>query len=420
MLDALSPTSKPAAAYVGLRGLVAALFWAYLLLMPLAHWLAPSGWLPLPNVPLLLAAALCLVGGIGHFRLSWRDLVLCSLVTVAVFSTLLNGGTLTSKSVNHMAALLFVSALNYFVGGRVVFSVMGNRWRTPVMLGFLFACALCVVEFAMVNFLDIPLPGYRPSGVDYGSTFILGVRPRSTFSESGHFAFYLACIAPLLVAAYASEERIWLVRTVILAVACCSILLFSTTLFIVIALWGCIYVVLRRIYLKPAGIAVIVLCMAVLVVFSAQMLELADILVLHKFRLYSFDDRQEKFIAVLDLVRESGFSHVLFGYGMGSFQGLGMEDSISSYANFLRDAGMLGLALFVAMILPLEAVNPVVPRVWQAAFLYLGVGVLIYFSAVPNYYFPHLAFALGLMSSSNCGSGMLWRGESAPAQSATT
>jgi hypothetical protein len=97
-----------------------------------------------------------------------------------------------------------------------------------------------------------------------------------------------------------------------------------------------------------------------------------------------------------------------------------MEDSISSYANFLRDAGMLGLALFVAMILPLEAVNPVVPRVWQAAFLYLGVGVLIYFSAVPNYYFPHLAFALGLMSSSNCGSGMLWRGESAPAQSATT
>jgi hypothetical protein len=390
----------------GLRGLIAAMFSIYLVLLPFAHWLAPSGWLPLPNIPLLIAACLCIIGGVGRFRLAWRDLIVLGLVAIAVLSTLLNGGTLTAKSVNHMAALMFVSLLNYFVGGRILFSVLRSSWKTPLLVGFLFACALCVFEFVLVNFFDTPLPGYRPTVVEYDSTFLLGVRPRSTFAESGHFAFYLACIAPLLVAAYRTEKDAIAVKLVFVAVTLCSILLFSTSLFLVLALWGLIAFVLKGVYLKPLGFIVMCGAIVLFMIFSVELLRIADVLVLHKFRLFSFDDRQEKFVAVLELMRDSDVPHVLFGYGMGSFLGLGMEDSISSYANFLRDTGLVGFALFLSMLLPIESLDPRLSPVWQSAFLYLGVGMLLYFSAVPNYYFPHLAFALGALSSANEGPGL--------------
>lgn len=384
-----------------LDGLIAGLFWIYLLLLPLAHWLAPSGWLPLPNVPLMLAAVLCVITKTGSFRVGWRDVAFAMLATVAVLSTLLNGDTMSEKSLNHVAALLFVTVLNYLVGGRIVFSALGARWKTPLLIGFLFACAICVIEFILVNFMGLPLPGFRPYGQEYDSTFLLGVRPRSTFYESGHFAFYLACMLPLLVAAYVERGRRVIVRVILAAFAICAVLLFSTSLFLVIVLWGLVYLFMARVYVRPAGLLLVLVLAVATYFYWDEFVYAADVLFLHKFQLYSFDDRQEKFLAVLNLVKESSTLNVLFGYGMGSFAGLGMADSISSYANFLRDVGLVGLALFVATLLPLESLNQGIPRVWQTAFLYMGVALLFFFGAVPNYYFPHLAFALGVMSSAN-------------------
>jgi hypothetical protein len=302
--------------------LIAALFWCYLLLLPFAHWLAPSGWLPLPNIPLLAVAALLPFSTHARIEIVWRDVVLLALAVLGVISTLLNVETLTSKSVNHMSALLFVTVMNYFIGGRVLFGFLRDSWQAPLLFGFLFACALCVFEFCLVNFYGKALPGYRPDTVVYDSTFILGVRPRSTFSESGHFAFFLACVAPVLMAAYTERGRRNVVLLVLIAFIASAILLFSTTLFLVIFFWGLMYALIHRLCRRPWGFVLVFLMMGATVAFGSFFFELADALVLHKFRTYSFEDRQEKFAAVMDLMANAGPISVLFGHGMGSFMGL--------------------------------------------------------------------------------------------------
>lgn len=393
------PSNVRETASANVDGLIRALLWCYLMLLPFAHWLSPSGWLPLANVPLLGAATLLPFSNQGRIQFVWRDFLLLSLAVLGVVSTLANVDTLTGKSVNHMSALLFVTVLSYFVGGRVIFSYLRGVWHTPLLVGYLFSCSLCVFEYVLVNFVGIPLPGYRPSMGEYDSTFILGVRPRSTFSESGHFAFYLACVTPILVTAYSEQGRKTVVKVVLLAFLASATFLFSTTLFLLICVWVLMYAWIHRLHRRPWGFLVIVLIGSMILTFWPIFLELADTLVLHKFRTFSFDDRQEKFDAVMSRMMDSGPVSAVFGHGMGSFSGLGMEDSISSYANFARDTGLLGMAFFLLAILPLESCYRVVSRTWRLGFLFLGVGLVLFFTAVPNYYFPHLAFVLGLMST---------------------
>lgn len=383
----------------GLESAITWLLWMYLLMLPMAHWLAPSGWLPLTNVPLLCAIPLMLLNGAGRFRVVWRDVVLLGLLVLAVLSTLLNADILTSKSLNHMMAVLFVILLNYFVGGRLLFHYLPNDWHRPLLLGFLLSCGLCVFEYWLVNFQGTPLPGYRPDMQDYGSTYIFGVRPRSTFSESGHFAFYLACVVPFLLAAYIQEKRSSVVAWILASFFACAVLLFSTSLFLVIVMWLGLYACIRKLYRKPWGFVLMAAGVASAVIFASYFLAFAEAVIFAKFKSTSFDDRHERFTATLDAIANSDALHVLFGNGMGSFVGLGLQDSISSYANFGRDAGLVGLLFFVLAIFPVEAFYRSVPLLWRRAMLFFGLGIMFFFTAVPNYYFPHVAFALGLMST---------------------
>lgn len=397
--ESLRDGHMPDADSVAIDAYISALFTLYLLLLPFAHWLAPSGWLPLPNIPLLCAAALLPFSRRARIQIVWRDVVLFALAIVGVLSTLANADTITGKSVNHMTALLFVTFLNYFVGGRFLFCYLRDNWHRPLFLGFVFACALCVFEFVLVNYFHTPLPGHRPNAVEYGSTFILGVRPRSTFSESGHFAFYLACVVPLLIVSFREAGNRAAQRMVLLCMLICATLLFSTTLFMVMVLWGFMYAVFRKLHLRSWGLLAICFCIGVLILFAPAVLEATDILVLHKFRTDSFDDRQQKFEAVMHLISQADAANVLFGHGMGAFSGLHMEDSISSYVNFARDTGFLGAALFLLALVPVESFQRHAPRAWRRTFLLVGMGLIVYFTAVPNYFFPHFAFTLGLMSS---------------------
>jgi hypothetical protein len=394
--------------------LVRGCLWLYILLLPMVHWLSPSGWLPLTNIPLLVALVFLPLAPATRLRLGWRDIAVLLLAALAILSTAANIALVTQRSINHLSALLFVTLLNYFVGGRVALHFLQDRWKLPLLLGFVFSCLLCVFEFVLVNGFHHPLPGYRPSTEVYDSTFVFGVRPRSTFSESGHFAFYLACVAPVLVAAYREQNRPGIARLVIFLLLLCATLLFSTSLFLVLFIWLLMYVALNRVYTRWWGLLLIAVFSLLVVSAGSVLYDLADALVFEKFRLYSFEDRQEKFTTMVDLLTGSTPLQLLFGHGMGSFEALGVPNSISAYTNFALDLGLVGCLLFLLILMPPELFTDT-RDIWKRTWLYLCAGLVFFFLAVPNYFFPHFTFVLALMSSASAGERVVRQSEGAEA-----
>jgi len=253
-----------------------------------------------------------------------------------------------------------------------------------------------IVEFVIVNFTSFNINAivFRPAIEDYTPGFldIILIRARSTFEESGYFAAYMGMLAPLMTYyLWQVRSERWLRWLFIGMTAVSYFVAFSVSLFIflpfAIALTTFLRTLAERRMTRGVLVAYGVLVLMALVVISSP--TLLEVLFLRKFEGGSFQDRNERFAATIDLVANSGWLHILFGHGPGSYFSLGIRPAVSVYLNFLRDLGALGLTAYLllagyALVNLFRARDPL----GRALFLSYLV-VLLFFVSTPIYFLPH-------------------------------
>jgi hypothetical protein len=391
----LAPASSDAFAI-----LLRASAWCFFLTLPLAHAFALNSWATVPNV----FAVLCLaaVPLLWRQRMQWglRDRILIAVIALALVATLMNPDLQTDKSRNHVVALLFVVLVNYFVASRYGLVAGEAGWRSAICIGLAGASLLCIVEYALVNVAQVAFELPRPSVTDYEPSFIFGTRARSTFSESGHFAFFLATIGPIAMTVLKQNGHRFTFLAMGVLIAVSAMLAFSTTLFIVCVLWLCLWATMQFAGRQLAGLAVALGLAAVAVYLSAFDIvrDVLEAALVSKFDTGSYTGRLTTIASSASVIATASESDVLFGHGMGSYAGLHILPAISAFANFTRDIGVLGCLLVILALIPYESALAHVPRPWRTCFLYVAVANVVFLAAIPDYYFPHFAFVLGLMS----------------------
>lgn len=315
----------------------------------------------------------------------------CMLVSVVV-----NLPAMGSKNFNHIFAILAGYVLFYFGAERLAQRLTVERILHLLFLGYMVTLFFGIVEFMIVNFTSLNINAiiFRPAVEDYSPGFldIILIRARSTFEESGYFAAYMGMMAPLMV------HYLWKVRTerwlrwiFIGTTATCYFMAFSVSLFILlpfaVALTTFLRTLTERRMSKGVVLAYAVLILLVLMVVAIP--GLLEALILRKFEGNSFQDRNERFAATIALMTRSHWQQLVFGYGPGSYFGLGIQPAVSVYLNFLRDLGLIGLLAYL-LLGGYALINLFIARDTLGRALFLSyLVVLLFFVSTPIYFLPH-------------------------------
>jgi len=312
-----------------------------------------------PLIIALAAASLyALQGKLDAFKFGRLDGLLALFLGSVALSTCVNANTIEAKSINHLIAVFASFSIFYYLAVRISRELTIERILAVLWAGYIFTTVFGLVEFSLVNFLGIDLGSIvpRPSVSEYHPGFldIVLIRSRSLFEESGYYAAYLSTVAPLLV------HYLWRVNpsragktAFILLSASSYFVAFSVSLFIFLPFAALLpsmvrLVAERRLARRLVWLYVIVLA-AALVVMSSD--TLMNALFLRKFSGNSFEDRNDKFEATLELMSNASWSSALFGYGPGSYFQLDVPPAISVYLNFWRDFGLLGIAAYFTFVI---------------------------------------------------------------------
>lgn len=354
-------------------------------------------------------------GQLNRLRLIQADYLLLCFLACVLISTAVNLPQLSAKNLNHVAAICAGYLVFYLGAERLTQHLSIERVLQLLFIGYLVSTGFGLLEFLLVNFTSININNFvfRPAVEDYTPGFldIVLIRARSLFEESGYFAAYMAMMAPLM-AFYLWKIRTerWLRVLFVVLTLLSYFAAFSVSLFIFLPFAIAVTVVLRTVQERRMTRGVLVsfsiLALIAIVVLSSPVL--MELLFLRKFEGGSFQDRNEKFAATLDLVMDASWWQVMFGHGPGSYFNLGIKPAISVYLNYLRDLGVLGLTAYV-LLMGFVLVDLFRDRSPFGVALFVSAVVIqlfyistpIYF--LPYYYIPLLLYRMRIVRGRNPG-----------------
>ncbi|MFZ2991060.1 O-antigen ligase family protein [Ideonella sp.] len=351
-------------------------------------------------IPLMLALlGLVWYGGTGRLdrlHLIQADFLMLFFLACVLISTAVNLPHLSAKNLNHVLAVCAGYLIFYLGAERLTQHLSIERVLHLLFIGYLISTIFGLLEFVLVNFTSINLNDFvfRPAVEDYTPGFldIVLIRARSLFEESGYFAAYMAMMAPLM-AFYLWKIRTerWLRVLFVVLTLASYFAAFSVSLFIFLPFAVAVTVVLRTLQegriTRGALISFAILTLIAIVVLSSPVL--MELLFLRKFEGGSFQDRNEKFAATLDLVMDADWWRVVFGHGPGSYFNLGIKPAISVYLNYLRDLGVVGLSAYL-LLMGFVLVDLLRDRSPFGVALFVSALVIqLFYISTPIYFLPY-------------------------------
>lgn len=365
----------------------------YLLSLPFVNAFAFSTVLIWPLIiSLLMFMKLIFNYKIFRFKINAFNIIYIFFLMIVSLSLLLNLNHLDVKMLNHSIAFFSVVVLFYFIPSIFINEISIERILKYLSIIFFVVLLFSVIEFILINFMNNNLINLipRPSIEYYKPTFIIYIRARCFFEESGHFASFLATLLPFVyLYIFRLKKNITLKYIFIIlfflatfAVASVSLLLIITLLFILLNV---------KKFFKTRLFAILaILLIPLFLIMFESLYNVFDLVVLNKFASGSFEDRWSKLFITLNYIYKNGTYEILFGYGPGSYNYLKIIPSITFYINLLRDLGLAGLiTFFILNIFTYFYIIDHIKQEYQKYFLFSLFSILLFLLAIPNYFFPH-------------------------------
>jgi hypothetical protein len=347
--------------------------------------------------PLIVALLAFLLYGalakLAPFPIGKTDQLIAAFLGCAVLSSCVNANWLNGKSVNHLMAVFACYTMFYVVPVRLSGRLSIERILSMLWIGYVVTTVFGLLEFALVNFAGKDLTGivFRPSVTDYTPGFldIVLIRSRSFFEESGYYAAYLALIAPLLYFYLWEMKKSKAAKWAFVVLSLTSYFIsFSVSLFIFLPMAAAMPNMIRMVTERRVTPRMI-LAMLIIAGLAATALS-SDVVtdLLFSRKAASFNDRNDKFEATLELMARANPLHALFGYGPGSYAALHVDPAISVYLNFWRDYGALGIGVYLILTIQFLMVCARDKSKFGTAVFTSAIAIALFFIATPLYFLP--------------------------------
>jgi hypothetical protein len=368
----------------------------YMAVIPFVNGFNFSALIIIPIIVSVLATAKSIFDRrFRKIRNFWFDQAFLIFLCFLMFSLVINAGEVSNKTLNHFFAILASFVFFYYTVERFCHKVSDRILLRGLWFGYVAVTTLGIVEF-VIRFstgFDLGTVIPRPRVFEYAPTFLGDIfRARSTFEESGHFAAYIMMSAPFLSYYHwhlrpsltGKTAFVILSLTALFSAFSISAFLFGpAALFLAIGIKLIRY---RRVRAWPLVLGAFLAIGVVLVVNSDEVVYEVFI---RKFTGASYLDRSEKLNETLDLMGSAPALNFLFGYGPGSYFELGIAPAISVFINFFRDFGLVGSTVFAISILYTTISASRIKEPIGDAILVGCLLVAMYFTAIPNYFYPY-------------------------------
>lgn len=330
--------------------MLALLFRIFLCSLPFVHAFAFTDTVNLTIVVGVVLLILLPFSRNRTFRPSLIDAVIPVYIFTIVLSDVMNISILSIRTINHTLAWNVCLLLFFYIPRLYIKSVSAHTFFKIITGTYILVSAFAVLEFLSANVAGVDFNDYipRPWAQDYVAGFMGGLlRSRAFFTESGYAGMYMALIYPFALYWFTRNGKgRWQ-----------NILLFILTLFAAFTIFSTTYIMFYPMVIST----VFLICkqnvrrgvLKFLPVVILGCLVLGDTIVsfgqqsiLYKFGTNSAYERYYYIMESLELYAKSDISHLLLGYGAGSYAALGLPAAASVYVNVLRDSGIIGLAAF--------------------------------------------------------------------------
>lgn len=378
------------------------IFYLFIFSFPFTHAFAVTGTI---NLSVVLGSILFLLYlNRQKVNISTPHIILYMFLLNILLSVSVNINTINVKTVNHSIAW-FTSILLFFVVPYSLFneSVIKKGYKA-LYISFYITVLFGFFEFLDVNILHLKIVNLipRPSGESYDPLFIAGVRARSFFTESGYFGMFTALILPIIL--YAERGKLRNTNNLILLIFTAIVMFFtfSTTFFILLIFFlFSTFIFYKRKYFILRFLLSFFFVTIIYFLFKETIDNVLYLGILSKFSTASATSRESMNAASLNIMlKDSSLLHILFGYGPGSYDHLGIQAAISTYINLFRDLGLFGLLIFLTfycyLLICMIKNNNLLNR-----YLFISImSCLVYFQTNTSYYYAFIWFVTILVFKS--------------------
>lgn len=379
------------------------IFYLFIFSFPFTHAFAISGTI---NLSIILGSILFLFFLYRHkINISTPHVILYLFILNILVSIIVNIHVLNSKTLNHSVAW-FTSILLFFIVPYSLFNekviIKGYRF---LYISFYITIIFGIFEYLDVNILHLNIVKLipRPSGEDYYPFFIAGIRSRSFFSESGYYGMYVALILPIIL--YIERGKLKKTRNLLLLIFTTIAMFFTfSTTFLILTVFSLslIFLFHKKENFTLRFIFILIFILLVYFTFKETIDNIIDLAILSKFSSTSALSRESLNSESLNLMLEnSSVIHLLFGYGPGSYEYLGIEAAISTYINLFRDLGALGLLFYIILYLYILIYLLRSKNLFSKYLLVSVISTLVYFQTNTSYYFAFIWFICILVLKSD-------------------
>lgn len=374
----------------------------YLLLLPVTHAFNLSSLFIVPIIISVINALNVLISR-KKFFFDTLDKLFIVFLSAVFFSNLVNFDQISYKTINHSLVILSLVFLWYFFIKQKLINVSLANTLRIIYISYLIVISFSLIEFCSINFLGINFDNYipRPSLTEYNPGFLgLFIRARSFFEESGYYAFYIACIFPLVYfyVLYFLKSKYVLIFLLIYTLLG-IFTAFSVTFFLFFPLSIVLFILLKynfKLLVIRKILYTSLILIILFIVFNQYFISFYESSILSKFAGISFEDRLNKYFLSVDLIMNASMVNLLFGYSAGSYYSLKIDPAISVHINFIRDFGIVGYFSFL-FINMYSIVRLILSKVLFAKYLAISlIASNLFFISTPHYFEPQyfLLFAL--------------------------
>lgn len=313
----------------------------------------------------------------------------------------------SGKPFNHLMAYFFSFGV-YYLLNKQVFKyyndiIFFRKIIQFISWGVVFASVFAIVEFSLKNFVRfnidqfIPRPAveeYSPSsGID-----LIVIRARSFVEESGHFAMYLECFAPICIYYLKNTLKSPLLKWLMyLMIVLAMISTFSSAGFMV-TIMSFFFLLLffnktasskkkLGFFVFGAMLFLIINWILDFIIGESLVANILQKLVGGR----SHDDRSDRMGETLQSFINGDILHQFFGYGPAAYNTLNIEPVFVLYQVVLLEIGIVGLVLLLMFFLYHLVIlfrlrnSPIAP------YLMFGlISVFLHYFIIHNYFYPWL------------------------------
>lgn len=314
------------------------------------------------NIPTSISSLLLFLFFIktNRFIIPKRISPLIIYLIILTFSSLLFSEN--SKSINHWFMWTYAFLIFYFVIGTLMISITKqspnffNKILGVLSFTVFFASTFAIAEFYLVNYLSIDLSKYIYRGTvqEYTPLSLSFIRARSFMEESGQFAFFLECFAPITIAWIIDRYKTHPIVGILFVsiIVCALFLTFSAfgfiSIFVSVSVFMYYYLKYSWHKERPARkIFFLIFCFALAFVLAPLAEQALEVINIKLDNSSSVIDRTERIEGILPHLKGL---NLFIGYGAAPHETLGINSFVSSYIVMLMSAGILGLLLFISFI----------------------------------------------------------------------